>query len=211
MFEDPVSKQAKIKLAMNVVNQETGEDLDPEHVQSGGRGGGGGGGGGGNSRDGKPLSSDPPDMYSLHQGAVQGIQTFGAFVTLPGFRSNGLIHITQIRNDKRVELVTDELNVGMAVWVKVIGCEPNMNGKGGWKLSLSMKYVNQSTGEDLDPSHDKLLEEKERRNNSSDQNKSDQMRNAVHGDAVKASGSSHPDRVTGAQYGMVHAAADPNR
>ena len=49
--------------------------------------------------------SEPPEMYSLHQGTVQGIQTFGCFVELPGFRSNGLVHITQIRNDKRVELV----------------------------------------------------------------------------------------------------------
>ena len=190
--------------------------------------------------------SEPPEMYSLHQGTVQGIQTFGCFVELPGFRSNGLVHITQIRNDKRVELVrrtlfvrnycffvrellcfvrellfvredycflsgstccfcqgglllsgttifcqgllvvfdrgncscqrlllfcrglpfakgllcrtvyylrtqssnrypfvslqvTDEVNVGKTIWVKVIKCEPNMNGKGGWKLSLSMQ------------------------------------------------------------------------
>jgi len=35
--------------------------------------------------------------------------------------------------------VTDEVNVGKTIWVKVIKCEPNMNGKGGWKLSLSMQ------------------------------------------------------------------------
>ena len=35
--------------------------------------------------------------------------------------------------------MTDEVNVGKTIWVKVIKCEPNMNGKGGWKLSLSMQ------------------------------------------------------------------------
>jgi predicted RNA-binding protein with RPS1 domain len=98
VFEDSVTKQTKLKLAMNVVDQQTGQDLDPEHTKS--RGDSGSSGHNGSSRDGKPLSSDPPDMYSLHQGSVQGIQTFGAFIQLPGFRSNGLVHITQIRKFK---------------------------------------------------------------------------------------------------------------
>ena len=51
-----------------------------------------------------------------------------------------------------------------------------------------LQYVNQETGEDLDPTHEKLMEDQERRNMSSDQRRDHDNMNAVHGDAVKASG-----------------------
>ena len=53
---------------------------------------------------------------------------------------------------------------------------------------MLLQYVNQETGEDLDPTHEKLMEDQERRNMSSDQRRDHDNMNAVHGDAVKASG-----------------------
>ena len=55
-------------------------------------------------------------------------------------------------------------------------------------VSCVLQYVNQETGQDLDPTHEKLMEDQERRNMSSDQRRDHDNMNAVHGDAVKASG-----------------------
>ena len=92
-----------------------------------------------------------PPMYSIHHGRVINTRSFGAFIKLPGFRTNGLVHITQVLYGSRVENMADELSIGQKVWVKVIKikCQPGTR----YKLSLSMKVVNQKNGADLDPSH----------------------------------------------------------
>lgn len=58
------------------------------------------------------------ELHKIYTGKVVRITDFGAFVEiLPGM--DGLLHISQI-SDKRIAKVTDELNVGDEVLVKVI-------------------------------------------------------------------------------------------
>lgn len=81
---------------------------------------------------------------------MNSIQTFGAFISLDGFRQKqeGLVHISQIKNE-RVASVADVLKRGESVKVKVVSLN---NGK----ISLTMKEVDQSTGEDLNPKEAEL-------------------------------------------------------
>ena len=75
------------------------------------------------------------EVGRIYEGRVARLMDFGAFVTiLPG--RDGLVHISQISND-RVERVSDVLNEGDAVRVKVL--EVDRQGR----VRLSMK--------DLDP------------------------------------------------------------
>jgi len=101
---------------------------------------GGGGGGGGRSFE----DEVPPQVSSIHHGRVVTIKPFGAFVELPGYRRHGLLHISQI-STSRVERVEDALNPNDSVWVKVLSVDMQR------KLSLSMKYIDQTTGADQDP------------------------------------------------------------
>lgn len=58
------------------------------------------------------------ELHKIYKGKVVRITDFGAFVEiLPGV--DGLLHISQI-SEKRIAKVTDELNVGDEVMVKVI-------------------------------------------------------------------------------------------
>ncbi|KAL7077529.1 hypothetical protein ACQ4LE_003536 [Meloidogyne hapla] len=101
------------------------------------------------SRSKSPIKSkkllEEAEMFSIYEAKINNITNFGAFAELEGFRrkTEGLIHISQIRNE-RVNAVADVLNRGQRVKVKVIKMENS-------KLSLSMKEVNQDTGEDLNP------------------------------------------------------------
>ncbi|XP_065069925.1 ATP-dependent RNA helicase DHX8-like [Rhopilema esculentum] len=71
---------------------------------------------------------------------------FGCFVQLFGIkgRHEGLVHISQLRREGRVANVADVVAKGQNVKVKVL----SITGK---KISLSMKDVDQATGEDLNP------------------------------------------------------------
>jgi polyribonucleotide nucleotidyltransferase len=66
---------------------------------------------------------------------------FGAFVNFLGSR-DGLVHISELA-PQRVKTVGDVVKVGDQVKVKVIG----MDDRG--KVKLSMKAVDQQTGEDI--------------------------------------------------------------
>ncbi|KAG0271141.1 Nucleolar protein of 40 kDa, partial [Linnemannia exigua] len=120
-----------------------------EKFQATGSGNGGGRGGrssegtssrrGGGSGDDGPM----PDLYSIHNGKVVRVEDFGAFVQLPGFRRHGLVHKTQA-SKHFTEKISDVVAVGDQVWVKVTSLQDD-------KIALSMKYVNQGSGEDLDP------------------------------------------------------------
>jgi polyribonucleotide nucleotidyltransferase len=66
---------------------------------------------------------------------------FGAFVNLVGAR-DGFLHISEIANEKTAD-INDALTEGNQVWVKVIGYDQR------GKVKLSMKVVNQETGENL--------------------------------------------------------------
>lgn len=66
-------------------------------------------------------------------GKVDSLQTYGAFISL-GDRIDGLVHISQITNTKRLKHPKEMLNVGDEVKVKVIGVKDG-------KISLSMKAL----------------------------------------------------------------------
>ncbi|OAQ34782.1 hypothetical protein K457DRAFT_133242 [Linnemannia elongata AG-77] len=84
-----------------------------------------------------------PDLYSIHNGKVVRVEDFGAFVQIPGFRRHGLVHKTQA-SKHFTEKISDVVAVGDQVWVKVTSLQDD-------KIALSMKYVSQGNGEDLDP------------------------------------------------------------
>eukprot|EP00117_Sycon_ciliatum_P004752 scpid32124/ scgid8988/ ATP-dependent RNA helicase DHX8; DEAH box protein 8; RNA helicase HRH1 len=71
---------------------------------------------------------------------------FGCFVQLEGLanRVEGLVHISEIRKEGRVMDVNGVVQRGQRVKVKVLSMI-------GQKVSLSMKDVDQETGEDLNP------------------------------------------------------------
>jgi len=67
---------------------------------------------------------------------------FGAFVNFFGAR-DGLVHISQLAQ-RRVQKVTDVVKEGDIVKVKLLGFDDR------GKTRLSMKVVDQQTGEDLE-------------------------------------------------------------
>ena len=71
------------------------------------------------------------NVGSIVDGKVTGIMKFGAFVSLPDGRS-GLVHISEIAYTY-VNEVSDFLQVGQEVKVKVIGIDPN------GRINLSIK------------------------------------------------------------------------
>jgi polyribonucleotide nucleotidyltransferase len=73
-----------------------------------------------------------PEIGSVHDGKVVKILDFGAFVAFSGGRE-GMVHISELKNE-RVKQVSDVVNEGDSVKVKVIAIEGN-------KIRLSMKAV----------------------------------------------------------------------
>ncbi|KAF9946916.1 Nucleolar protein of 40 kDa [Mortierella alpina] len=62
---------------------------------------------------------------------------------LPGYKKHGLVHKTQA-SKHFTENIADVVAIGDHVWVKVTSLQDD-------KIALSMKYVSQGSGEDLDP------------------------------------------------------------
>ena len=83
-----------------------------------------------------------PEVGVVYRGKVVKIMDFGAFVNFLGPR-DGLVHISELA-PQRVKQTSDVVKEGDEVHVKVIG----MDDRG--KVKLSMKRVNQETGEDLE-------------------------------------------------------------
>ena len=82
-----------------------------------------------------------PELGVVYNGKVVKTVDFGAFVNFLGSR-DGLVHISELAS-ARVGKVTDVVNVGDAVKVKVLGFDDR------GKVKLSMKQVDQATGADL--------------------------------------------------------------
>ena len=82
-----------------------------------------------------------PEIGVIYSGAVVKVVDFGAFVNFLGAR-DGLVHISELA-PRRVGKVTEIVNEGDTVKVKVLGIDDR------GKVRLSMKAVDQSTGEDL--------------------------------------------------------------
>ncbi|MBF0166957.1 MAG: polyribonucleotide nucleotidyltransferase [Alphaproteobacteria bacterium] len=77
----------------------------------------------------------------IYPGKVVKTMDFGAFVNFLGSK-DGLVHISELAS-ARVAKTTDVVKVGDAVKVKVIGFDDR------GKVKLSMKQVDQATGEDI--------------------------------------------------------------
>src|SRR3990167_2876237 len=88
----------------------------------------------------KAIASGP-ELKALYTGQVVKIVDFGGFVNFFGAK-DGLVHVSQISND-RVAKVSDVLTEGQSVKVKLLGFDDR------GKTRLSMKVVDQETGEDL--------------------------------------------------------------
>jgi len=82
-----------------------------------------------------------PEMGVIYTGKVVKVVDFGAFVNFLGSR-DGLVHISELAQ-QRVGKVSDVVNQGDEVKVKVIGFDDR------GKVKLSMKQVDQATGEDI--------------------------------------------------------------
>ncbi len=82
-----------------------------------------------------------PEIGVIYNGKVVKTVDFGAFVNFLGSR-DGLVHVSELA-PRRVEKVTDVVKLGDTVKVKVIGFDDR------GKVKLSMKQVDQATGEDL--------------------------------------------------------------
>ncbi|MDF1855181.1 polyribonucleotide nucleotidyltransferase [Pseudooceanicola sp.] len=81
-----------------------------------------------------------PEEGKIYKGTVVKIVDFGAFVNFFGKR-DGLVHVSQIEN-RRLNHPSDVLKEGQEVWVKLLGFDDR------GKVRLSMKVVNQETGEE---------------------------------------------------------------
>jgi polyribonucleotide nucleotidyltransferase len=93
-----------------------------------------------------------PEVNVIYSGKVVKTVDFGAFVNFLGAR-DGLVHISELA-PQRVGKTTDVVKVGDQVKVKVLGFDDR------GKVKLSMKQVDQTTGEDISA---KLAEEKRQR------------------------------------------------
>jgi polyribonucleotide nucleotidyltransferase len=89
----------------------------------------------------KSIASDP-EVGHIYEGTVVKVMDFGAFVNFFGAK-DGLVHISQLA-PRRVQKVTDVINEGDKVKVKLLGFDER------GKVRLSMKMVDQATGEDLE-------------------------------------------------------------
>jgi polyribonucleotide nucleotidyltransferase len=82
------------------------------------------------------------EVGKVYNGKVVNLVDFGAFVNFMGGK-DGLVHVSEIRAE-RVEKVADVLSEGQEVKVKVLEIDPR------GKVRLSMRVVDQETGEELE-------------------------------------------------------------
>lgn len=82
------------------------------------------------------------EVGKIYNGKVVNLVDFGAFVNFMGGK-DGLVHVSEIKNE-RVEKVSDALSEGQEVKVKVLEIDPR------GKVRLSMRVVDQETGEELE-------------------------------------------------------------
>lgn len=82
------------------------------------------------------------EVGKVYTGKVVNIVDFGAFVNFMGGK-DGLVHVSEMKNE-RVEKPTDVVSEGQEVKVKVLEIDPR------GKVRLSMRVVDQETGEELE-------------------------------------------------------------
>jgi polyribonucleotide nucleotidyltransferase len=82
-----------------------------------------------------------PEVGEIYDGKIVKVMDFGAFVNFFGPK-DGLVHISELAQ-QRVGKTSDVVKEGQAVKVKLLGFDDR------GKVRLSMKQVDQTTGEDL--------------------------------------------------------------
>lgn len=88
----------------------------------------------------KSIVSEP-EVGMIYKGKVVKIVDFGAFINFFGSR-DGLVHVSEMAS-RRVNKPSDVVSEGQEVRVKVLGIDER------GKVRLSMKVVDQATGEDI--------------------------------------------------------------
>jgi polyribonucleotide nucleotidyltransferase len=89
----------------------------------------------------KSLTSDP-EVGAIYDGKIVKVVDFGAFVNFFGAK-DGLVHVSQLAAH-RVNKPSDVVKEGDMVKVKLLGVDER------GKVRLSMKAVDQATGEDIE-------------------------------------------------------------
>jgi polyribonucleotide nucleotidyltransferase len=87
--------------------------------------------------------TEEPEVNKIYKGKVVKIMDFGAFVNFMGAK-DGLVHISELA-DARVAKTSDVVSEGQEVKVMVVGFDDR------GKIKLSMKRVDQATGEAREP------------------------------------------------------------
>ena len=82
-----------------------------------------------------------PEEGKIYKGKVVKVMDFGAFVNFFGPK-DGLVHVSQMKNE-RVKHPSDVVSEGQEVYVKLLGFDDR------GKVRLSMKVVDQETGEEV--------------------------------------------------------------
>ena len=90
----------------------------------------------------KEIASEP-EVGVIYRGKVVKVMEFGAFVNFFGAK-DGLVHISQLIRG-RPATVNEVVSEGQEVWVKLLGFDDR------GKVRLSMKVVDQATGQELEP------------------------------------------------------------
>lgn len=108
-----------------------------------------------------PAMVEEPELFGIYRGRVSRIMDYGCFVQLLGVRDRkeGLVHVYHIAS-RRVVNAKDAVERDQEVWVKVISI-------GEKKMSLSIRDVDQKTGQDLLPMKRPTAEEENLRANPS--------------------------------------------
>ncbi len=88
----------------------------------------------------RAITSEP-EVGTIYKGKVVKIMEFGAFVNFFG-KQDGLVHVSQLAQG-RPERVEDVVKEGQEVYVKLLGFDDR------GKVRLSMKIVDQATGQEI--------------------------------------------------------------
>lgn len=86
--------------------------------------------------------TEEPEAGKVYKGKVVKVVDFGAFVNFFG-KKDGLVHVSMIKPE-RVNHPSDFLEEGQDVWVKLMGFDDR------GKVRLSMKHVDQESGEEIE-------------------------------------------------------------
>mmetsp|Transcript_31530 Transcript_31530/g.72863 ORF Transcript_31530/g.72863 Transcript_31530/m.72863 type:complete len:1102 (+) Transcript_31530:83-3388(+) len=87
----------------------------------------------------------PAELYGIYKGQVSRLMEYGAFISFETSegRREGLAHLSELsRETRNVNRAADHLKRNQDCYVKIIGIA-------GTKLNLSLREVDQATGEDL--------------------------------------------------------------